>query len=399
MARSRGNKIELTAYDDLFETDESRAEAALSKIREIPISEIDEFPDHPFKVLMDEDMEQLVESIKRNGVMTPATVRLKEDGRYELTLINTNDQAQIASVEMPQVDIKNLIYVIRNQQVMIDSDLAVLYQVETGRLNEAVKRNISRFPERFRFQLTKEEYVNLKSQSAISSLNRNGNTYGGRRTLPYAFTEQGIAMLSTVLRSEIAIQTSIRIMDTFVEMRRFIANNALLFERISNVELKQLEYQKQTDEKLEQIFEYISEHEEASQKVFFDGQIYDAFSLIVSLMQKAEKEITLIDGYVDVGTLNLLSKKNENVSVTIYTRKRTRLTKTDVENFNAQYPTLEVKYTKVFHDRFLILDRETAYHVGASLKDAGKKCFGINLIQDAGIIKDILQRLELEMEE
>ena len=317
----------------------------------------------------------------------------------QTTLINTNDQAQIASVEMPQVDIKNLIYVIRNQQVMIDSDLAVLYQVETGRLNEAVKRNISRFPERFRFQLTKEEYVNLKSQSAISSLNRNGNTYGGRRTLPYAFTEQGIAMLSTVLRSEIAIQTSIRIMDTFVEMRRFIANNALLFERISNVELKQLEYQKQTDEKLEQIFEYISEHEEASQKVFFDGQIYDAFSLIVSLIQKAEKEITLIDGYVDVGTLNLLSKKNENVSVAIYTQKRTRLTKTDTENFNAQYPTLEVKYTKVFHDRFLILDRETAYHAGASLKDAGKKCFGINLIQDAGIIKDILQRLELEMEE
>ena len=315
------------------------------------------------------------------------------------TLINTNDQAQIASVEMTQVDIKNLIYVIRNQQVMIDSDLAVLYQVETGRLNEAVKRNISRFPERFRFQLTKEEYVNLKSQSAISSLNCNGNTYGGRRTLPYAFTEQGIAMLSTVLRSEIAIQTSIRIMDTFVEMRRFIANNALLFERISNVELKQLEYQKQTDEKLEQIFEYISEHEEASQKVFFDGQIYDAFSLIVSLIQKAEKEITLIDGYVDVGTLNLLSKKNENVSVTIYTQKRTRLSKTDVENFNAQYPTLEVKYTKVFHDRFLILDRETGYHVGASLKDAGKKCFGINLIQDAGIIRDILQRLELETEE
>lgn len=121
--------------------------------------------------------------------------------------------------------------------------------------------------------------------------------------------------------------------------------------------------------------------------------------MIVSLIQKAEKEITLIDGYVDVGTLNLLSKKNENVSVTIYTQKRTRLTKTDVENLNAQYPTLEVKYTKVFHDRFLILDRGTAYHVGASLKDAGKKCFGINLIQDAGIIRDILQRLELETEE
>lgn len=233
-----------------------------------------------------------------------------------------------------------MIYVVHNQQVMIDNDLAMLYQVETRALNQAVKRNIARFPERFRFQLTKEEYENLKSQFVISSLEDNG--YGGKRSLPFVFTEQGIAMLSSVLRSEVAVQTSIRIMDTFVEMWRFIANNALLFERISNVELKQLEYQK---------------------------QIYDAFILIVSLIQKAGKEITLIDGYVDV------------------------------ENFNAQYPTLQVKYTKVFHDRFLILDRKTAYHVGASLKDAGKKCFGINLIQDAGIIKDILQRLELETEE
>lgn len=245
--------------------------------------------------------------------------------------------------------------------------------------------------------IDKVEFENLKFQSGSSSLD--GSGYGGRRYMPYVYTEQGISMLASVLRSEIAINTSIHIMRTFVEVRRFIANNALLFERISNVELKQLEYQKQTDEKLEQIFEYISEHEEASQKVFFDGQIYDAFSLIVSFIQKAEKEITLIDGYVDVGTLNLLSKKNEDVSVTIYTQKRTRLTKTDAENFNAQYPTLEVKYTKEFHDRFLILDRETAYHVGSSLKDVGKKCFGINLIQDAGIIKDILQRLELETEE
>ena len=168
-------------------------------------------------------------------------------------------------------------------------------------------------------------------------------------------------MLSAILRSDVAIQVSINIMKSFVEMRRFIANNALLFERISTVELRQLEYQKQTDEKLEQIFEYISEH-------------------------------------ADVGTLNLLSKKNSDVAVTIYTQKQTKLTKADVKNFNAQYPTLKIKYTKVFHDRFLILDRTTAYHVGASLKDAGKKCFGINLIQDAGIIKDILQRLELETE-
>ena len=316
-------------------------------------------------------------------------------------LVDAKNDLPVSNIEVTGYDIKGMIYVVRNQQVMIDSDLAMLYQVETKVLNRAVKRNINRFPEDFCFQLTKEEDKILKCQIGTSKILDEEKTdgRGGRRTLPYVFTEQGISMLASVLHSEVAVNVSIGIMRAFVEMRRFIANNALLFERISNVELKQLEYQKQTDEKLEQIFEYISEHKEASQKVFFDGQIYDAFSLIVSLIQKAEKEITLIDGYVDVGTLNLLSKKNENVSVTVYTQKRTRLSKTDVENFNAQYPTLEVKYTKAFHDRFLILDRETAYHVGASLKDAGKKCFGINLIQDAGIIKDILQRLELETEE
>lgn len=309
----------------------------------------------------------------------------------------SQNQIEAPVVEIVQPAIEKLIYVIRDKQVMIDSDLAMLYQVETGALNRAVKRNIKRFPDDFRFQLTVEEYENLKCQIGISSLNENG--YGGRRTLPYVFTEQGISMLASVLHSDIAINVSIGIMRAFVEMRRFIANNALLFERISNVELKQLEYQKQTDEKLEQIFEYISEHEEASQKIFFDGQIYDAFSLIVSLIQKAEKEITLIDGYVDVGTLNLLAKKNEGVSVTVYTHQRTRLSNIDVANFNAQYPALEVKYTSVFHDRFLILDGKTAYHIGASLKDAGKKTFGITLINDESITKDILQRLELETEE
>lgn len=282
-------------------------------------------------------------------------------------------------VEIVQPSIEKMIYVIRDKQVMLDSDLAILYQVETGALNRAAKRNISRFPEDFRFQLTKEEYQNLRCQTGISSFAQDENNYGGRRTLPYVFTEQGISMLASVLHSEVAIKVSIGIMRTFVEMRRFIANNALLFERISNVELKQLEYQKQTDEKLDQIF--------------------DAFSLIVSLIQKAEKEIVLIDGYVDIGTLNLLTKKNENVTVVMYTLKRTKLSQEDVNNFNSQYPLLEVRYTKVFHDRFLILDKKNVYHIGASLKDAGKKCFGISLIEDAGIVRDILQRLEIETEE
>ena len=236
----------------------------------------------------------------------------------EIVEVSAEEQSSLIAVEQAQYDIRRMIYVVRNQQVMLDSDLAMLYHVETRILNQAVKRNITRFPERFRFQLTKEEHEDLKSQFVISSLEKD-NGYGGRRKLPYVFTEQGIAMLSAVLRSDVAIQTSINIMDAFVEMRRFISNNALLFERISAVELRQLEYQKQTDEKLEQIFEYISEHEESNQKVFFEGQIYDAFSLIASLIQKADKEITLIDGYVDIGTLNLLSKKKGNVEVTIYT--------------------------------------------------------------------------------
>ena len=289
------------------------------------------------------------------------------------------EPVETQTVEIIPPDIENLIYMVRNKQVMVDSDLAMLYQVETGALNRAVKRNIARFPEDFRFQLTKDEYENLKCQFGTSNGSGTENGYGGRRTLPYVFTEQGISMLASVLHSEVAINVSIGIMRAFVEMRRFIANNALLFERISNVELKQLEYQKQTDEKLDQIF--------------------DAFSLIVSLIQKAEKEIVLIDGYVDIGTLNLLTKKNENVTVVMYTLKRTKLSQEDVNNFNSQYPLLEVRYTKVYHDRFLILDKKNVYHIGASLKDAGKKCFGISLIEDAGIVRDILQRLEIETEE
>ena len=297
------------------------------------------------------------------------------------------------SIKEPLYDLRGLIYVVRNQQVMLDSDLAMLYQVETGVLNQAVKRNIQRFPEKFRFQLTEDEYPNLISQFVISSLEGN-DKHGGRRKLPYVFTEQGIAMLSAVLRSDVAIQTSIKIMDTFVEMRKFFGNNALLFERMNNIELEQRTYQQSTNEKLEQIFDYISEHEESNQKIFFEGQIYDAFGLIVKLIQKAKKKIILIDGYVDIDTLNLLAKKNEKVMITVYTHNKTKLSDTDINSFNMQYPFLEVKYTGAFHDRFLILDDKEAYHVGASIKDAGKKCFGINLLEDSDIIEEILKRLE-----
>lgn len=307
--------------------------------------------------------------------------------------IEVQENKQLSDIEISEVTIKNLIYVVRGQQVMMDSDLAMLYQVETKVFNQAVKRNIARFPEKFRFQLTKEEYDSLRSQIVTS------NGKGGRRYMPYVFTEQGIAMLSAVLRSDIAIQISIKIMDAFVEMRRFLASNTLMFEKINEMEVKQLTFQKNTEEKFDKIFHYISEHEESSQKIFFDGQIYDAFSLLVDLVSKAEKKLVLVDNYVDVGTLNILAKKKSDVEVVVYTVRRTRLSEADVNNFNQQYPKLEVKYTGVFHDRFLIIDDTCAYHIGASIKDAGKKCFGISLIEDIRIVKDILKRLNLESEE
>jgi hypothetical protein len=179
-----------------------------------------------------------------------------------------------------------------------------------------------------------------------------------------------------------------------VEMRHFMVNNSLVLSRINELEVKQLSYQKETDDKFEQVFHYISEHAEVSQKIFFEGQIYDAFSLLAELIAKAKREIVLIDNYVDVGTLNILMKKQENVKVQIYTVKKTKLSSTDMHNFNQQYPVLSVDYTEEFHDRFLIIDGILAYHVGASLKDAGKKCFAINKIEDRANIIDILNRIK-----
>ena len=282
-------------------------------------------------------------------------------------------------------DIKRRIFTIRGKQVMLDSDLTEYFGTTTGNLNRAMKRNIKRFPDNFCFQLTIDECSRF--QIGILKKGRGSNI----KYLPYVYTEQGIAMLTSVLHTERAIAASISIMEAFVEMRHFITNNAALFDKISSVELRQLEYQKQTDKKIDQLFEFIGEHTETHQKIFFDGQIYDAFSLLIELIQKAEQEIILIDGYVDVSTLNVLAKKQPGVAVTIYTFTKTKLTAQDVAKFNAQYPKLEVKHTNIFHDRFLILDGKTVYHIGASLKDAGKKCFGITLMKDAK--EELLKKL------
>lgn len=299
-------------------------------------------------------------------------------------------------IKVSVLSIQGLIYTLRNVQVMLDFDLADIYGYEVKRLNEQVKRNIARFPEDFMFQLTSEEIEVVKSQNATSrDMTFFTGQMGGRRKPPYAFTEQGIYMLGTVLRGVVAEQQTIRVMRAFREMRHFIANNALMFEKISMVELKQLEYQKRTDEKIEQIFEYISDCEEVYQKIFFDGQIFDAFSLLTDIIMKADKSIVLIDGYVDIVTLNILAKKRKGVDIILYTLPSAKITAQDILSFNTQYPKLEVNRTTAFHDRFLIIDGNKGYHIGASIKDAGKKCFGINKIEDIGIINDLIQRAEL----
>ena len=244
-------------------------------------------------------------------------------------------------IPIEETNITDIIYTIREKQVMLDSNLASLYQVTTKRLNEQVSRNKNRFPAEFMFRLTKEEYENLRSQFATSSAD---HAHGGRRYMPYAFTEQGIAMLSAVLKSDIAVEVSIRIMNSFVEMRKFLFSNQQLFSRLDRVELKQLE----TDKKLEEVFNYIASNTEVKQKIFFDGQIYDAFSFIADLIGKAQKKLTLIDNYVDVNTLNILCKKKSALDVLIATAGKGSLTTKDINKFNAQYLSLSVKTTEIF---------------------------------------------------
>lgn len=297
--------------------------------------------------------------------------------------------APIALVD--SANIEPLIHTVRGQQVMLDTDLARLYEVETKNLNRAAARNADRFPEDFRFQLTKEEDASLRCQIGTS---KTVEGRGGRRYLPYAYTEQGIAMLSGVLRSEAAVQTSISIMRAFVAMRHFLAENAALLERLRGIESSQAAFQQSTDERFDQVFRLLEGEIEKPQRIFFAGQMFDAFSLLTDLVGRAEREIVLVDGYVDVRTLNILAKKREGVAVAVYT-SGTRLTQDDVDVFNAQYPSLTLLRTRAFHDRFLILDGETAYHIGASLKDAGKKCFGIDLIQDEGLTKMLIEKLRV----
>ena len=298
--------------------------------------------------------------------------------------------------EITTKGIESRILTIRNQQVMIDRDLAELYGVETRILNQAVKRNIERFPNNYMFQLTEKEFTNWKSQFVTSNSEDENLTsqfvissWGGIRRSPCAFTEQGVAMLSAVLKSETAIQVSIQIMNAFVSMRHFLQNNMQLFNEIVLLKHHQIE----SDKRIDELFNLMDKYKiDDTQGIFFQGQIFDAYAKFESFIAQAQKEIILIDNYVDLSILERFSKKKPNVNITIWTAPKTPLTLQDIQRFNSQYPTLIVNHTSKMHDRFLIIDQKILYHIGASLKDLGKKCFAFEIL-DETLIPHLLANL------
>ena len=284
-----------------------------------------------------------------------------------------------------ELDIQSKIYTIRGMQVMLDRDLAQLYGVETKRINEAVKNNPDKFPDDFMFELSDDEFANLKSKISTSS-------WGGTRYVPKVFAEQGVYMLATIIKSKVATDTTIAIMRTFTSMKHFLSQNANLFAKIEQVEKRQITYEIQTNQKIDKIFQAIENKSiKPKQGIFFDGQIFDAYEFVSSLIKSAKEEIILIDNYIDESVLTLFSK-NQTVDVTIYTQSISKQLKLDLQKYNAQYRPIAIKRFNDAHDRFMIIDGTDVYHIGASLKDLGKKWFAFSRM-DMGSL-EILGRLK-----
>ncbi|RXJ90549.1 DNA-binding protein [Arcobacter sp. CECT 8983] len=279
-------------------------------------------------------------------------------------------------------DIKNKIYTIRDVQVMIDRDLAKLYGVETKVFNQAVKRNIERFPNNFRFQLSDIEKNELVTNCDRLSILKHSSSN------PYVFTEQGVSMLSAILKSKIAIEISIKIINSFVNMRKVISNNSLIYQKIDDLEKKQI----LNDEKFEKLFHALEDKTiKPKQGIFYDGEMFDAYTFVSDLIRSAKDKIILIDNYVDDSVLTLFSK-NQNVQITIYTKNISKQLNLDLKKYNSQYKKIEIKKFENSHDRFLILDDKELYHLGASLKDLGKKWFAFSKMDLKSF--DVLERLE-----
>lgn len=283
--------------------------------------------------------------------------------------------------------IEKLIYEIRGRQVMLDSDLAKLYEVETKRINEAVYRNKDKFPERFSWVLTEEETKNF----LVAICDQKIETRGGRYKNPRVFTEQGVAMLATILKSNIAIKVSIAIMDAFVSMRHIINDNyhsINIQEELGYHSQKLIEH----DEKIKLLFSKFNDDNNKKELLFFEGQIYDSYSKIVEIIKKAKKNLIIIDSYADTTILDIISKIN--IGVILITKVKTLLSKTDIKKYNKQYNNLKIIYSDIFHDRFIIIDEYIIYHLGSSINHAGNKIFAINKIEDKEIIKTLVNKIK-----
>ena len=288
----------------------------------------------------------------------------------ERELSTSGKENKIAKTLPIVPNIEQMIFTIRGVQVMFDRDLAMLYGVTTGRLNEQVKRNVGRFPEQFRFQLSEEERDEVIAKcDNLRSLKFNPS-------LPYVFTEQGIAQLSSVLHSPIAIEVSVKIMNAFVVMRHFLVSNAAVFQRLENLEQHQIA----TDQRIDHVFQLLEAGQQPQQGIFFDGQIFDAYTFVSDLIRSAKKCIVLLDNYIDDTVLTLLDKRKKIVEAEIYTQKITPQLSLDIEKHNAQYRPITVTIFDKTHDRFLCIDN-TVYHIGASLKDLGRKWFAFSRLE------------------
>ena len=285
---------------------------------------------------------------------------------------------------VPEIYTGSKIITLRGKEVILDNDLADCYRVETKRLNEQVRRNINRFPPQFMFQLSKEEWQSLRSQNA--TINGRGRH---SKYLPYAFTEHGVIMAAAILKSDVADTASVKVVEAFVAMRRFLASNAQVFQRLDRIEYKLLE----SDQKIEDLYSKLEEKSlEPRQGLFFDGQIYDAYEFISNLIKNAKTRIVLIDNYVDDSVLTMLDKRSVGVDAAIFTQKVSNQFKLDLEKHNKQYPVISVMLFKKAHDRFLIIDNDV-YLVGASLKDMGQKWFAVALLS-AVSPDDLISRLK-----
>lgn len=299
------------------------------------------------------------------------------------------------AISLTQQQLENQIFSVSGKQVMLDFHLAALYAVETKRLNEQVKRNLNRFSVSFRFQLNEAEWESLQSQLATTAASqdlRSQNATAKRRTLPYVFTEQGIAMLSAVLNSDTAVRVSIQIIEAFVHMRQVLGANTLVLQRLATLERRQVE----TDQQFEKVFKALEGNTIPNQGVFYEGQVFDAYELASRIIRSAKKTIVLIDKYLDETTLTQLSKKAKGVQVLLLTQPLSKQLTLDLQKANAQYGGFVAKPFNQSHDRFLIIDGQEVYHLGASLKDLGKKWFAFSKLEAKsvdGMLNSILELL------